>query len=114
MLSLFSFFSSDMKWEHTFLIKSLWYVEALEGNQIFPTEGQNPSSKDSTAPLRWLQTQAREAATPPDLAIWRFGINPQWKRSKEKSLLAGRGCRRPEPAWDYFHCCPRHSLNLGQ
>lgn len=61
----------------------------MEGNQIFPTEGQNTGGEDSVAPLRRPQTQGSKAATPSPAG--RVGVRPSRMGSKEKSWLGVGG-----------------------
>lgn len=74
MLSLFSFLSSDTKWEHTFLIRSLWYAAAWRATRFSQLRARTQAARTAWNPRE-------EATLPPRLG-------------EPALLLSGWGVRR--------------------
>ena len=93
MLSLFSFFSSDMRWEHTFLIKSLWYVDAWRVTRFSQLKARTQAVGLHGSPRGYRPKQGRPPSLPPDAV----------------SVLSGWGARR---SWGARGRQPRNQLGI--
>ena len=109
MLSLFSFFSSDMRWEHTFLIKSLWYVDAWRVTRFSQLKART-QAVGLQGSCSLVATDPSNGGCHPSLPMW--PPSPEDEEPGEVLAVVGVGVD-PETSLGLCSLSPQALLELG-